>query len=404
MRKIKTLSAILFLGLAATMFASSAAAQENGNRDENGKVVRGPYLTNKLGDNWFIGIGGGFNVFGDGGYSSALGGNLDATVGKWITPAVGARVGYNGLTGSMWSDSESALGRELNTDKNLYKQRFGFSYLHADLLWNASHGIGGYKETRLWNFIPYLHTGIAMTYNRPGAEKFFDREYVAGLGLLNNVRLHKRIDLTLDLRGILIRGAHHATSGMSAAIQASVGVSVNLGKTNWTRAANWHNPIDTDKIAAAEKTAADLTSANKALAADKEKLAKANQELADANAELAKKAAETKAALDEIGPASVYFEIGQTTLSAKELQHLDFYLLNVLPNISSEKVAVLTGCADSATGTLKRNKYLSQKRVDYVKNLLVEKYGLEADRFQIRTKVAEDGEAAFNRAVIISFE
>ena len=218
------------------------------------------------------------------------------------------------------------------------------------------------------------------------------------------MRLHKRIDLTLDLRGILIRGAHHATSGMSAAIQASVGVSVNLGKTNWTRAANWHNPIDTDKIAAAEKTAADLTSANKALAADKEKLAKANQELADANAELAKKAAETKAALDEIGPASVYFEIGQTTLSAKELQHLDFYLLNVLPNISSEKVAILTGCADSATGTLKRNKYLSQKRVDYVKNLLVEKYGLESDRFQIRTKVAEDGEAAFNRAVIISFE
>ena len=28
-------------------------AQENGNRDENGKVVRGPYETNRFGDNWF---------------------------------------------------------------------------------------------------------------------------------------------------------------------------------------------------------------------------------------------------------------------------------------------------------------------------------------------------------------
>ena len=53
---------------------------------------------------------------------------------------------------------------------------------------------------------------------------------------------------------------------------------------------------------------------------------------------------------------------------------------------------------------MRRNKYLSQKRVDYVKKLLVEKYGLDADRFQFRTQVAKDGDPALNRAVIISFE
>ena len=102
--------------------------------------------------------------------------------------------------------------------------------------------------------------------------------------------------------------------------------------------------------------------------------------------------------------ASVYFEIGQTTLSQKELQHLDFYLKNVLPNVGDKKVAVITGSADSKTGTVRRNKYLSQKRVDYVMNILAEKYGIEADRFQVRTQVANEGEAALNRAVIISFE
>jgi hypothetical protein len=31
-------------------------AQEDGNRDENGKIVRGPYETNRFGDNWFISV------------------------------------------------------------------------------------------------------------------------------------------------------------------------------------------------------------------------------------------------------------------------------------------------------------------------------------------------------------
>ena len=49
--------------VAVSLTASPAVnAQENGNRDENGKIVRGPYETNQFGDNWFIGVGGGINI------------------------------------------------------------------------------------------------------------------------------------------------------------------------------------------------------------------------------------------------------------------------------------------------------------------------------------------------------
>ena len=46
----------LFYGaaaLAAVLMAAqvSVSAQENGNKDEYGKVVRGPYETNRFGDN-----------------------------------------------------------------------------------------------------------------------------------------------------------------------------------------------------------------------------------------------------------------------------------------------------------------------------------------------------------------
>jgi outer membrane protein OmpA-like peptidoglycan-associated protein len=275
-------------------------------------------------------------------------------------------------------------------------------------MWNISHAIGGYKETRLWNVIPYGHTGFLMTYDRgDDAQNFSDREFAMGLGLLNNIRLCDRVDLTLDLRGILTGGRHHAaTGGVAGAIQMTVGASVNLGKTNWTRAANWHNPSDVDALAAAAASAAALTAANAALADEKAELEKKNAELAQANDELQKALEDAKAnaGLTEVGPAAFYFEIGKTTLSAKELEHLDFYLKNVLPNVGDKKVAVITGSADSKTGTVRRNKYLSQKRVDYVMNILAEKYGIEADRFQVRTQVANEGEAALNRAVIISFE
>lgn len=398
-----------FAALALTVVSVCAAsAQENGNRDENGKIVRGPYLTNQFGDNWFVGVGGGINLFMDGGYKTAVGGALDVNAGKWITPAIGLRAGYSGLTGAEWSENSSALGLTLNDGKDMFKQKFGFAYLHADVLWNISHAIGGYKETRLWNVIPYGHTGLLMTYDRgDDAQNFLDREFAMGIGLLNNIRLCDRVDLTLDLRGILTSGRHHAaTGGVAGAIQMTVGASVNLGKTNWTRAANWHNPSDVDALAAAAASAAALTAANAALADEKAELEKKNAELAQANDELQKALEDAKAnaGLTEVGPAAFYFEIGQTTLSKKELEHLDFYLSNVLPYVKGKSVTVITGSADKKTGTSKRNQYLCEKRAEYLKNLLVEKYGIDATDFKVNTNIATEGDAALGRAVIISFE
>ena len=56
MKKVFSIVAI------ALMAMSVAFAQENNNRDENGNIVRGPYLTNEFGDNWFISLGAGANT------------------------------------------------------------------------------------------------------------------------------------------------------------------------------------------------------------------------------------------------------------------------------------------------------------------------------------------------------
>jgi hypothetical protein len=77
----------IFMGAAAlaTVFMTATFnvnAQENGNRDEFGNIVRGPYETNRFGDNWFIGAGGGINIFINDGYDIKIAPSVDANFGN----------------------------------------------------------------------------------------------------------------------------------------------------------------------------------------------------------------------------------------------------------------------------------------------------------------------------------
>ena len=404
MKTVKFFFGVLALAAVSLIASPAVNAQENGNRDENGKVVRGPYLTNKFGDNWFVSVAGGVNLFADLDQTEAIPAfALDVNVGKWITPSVGVRLGYAGVKGAAWAQEPSWLGSSLCSTNCAYKQNFNSTYIHADVMWNVSNAWGGYKETRFWNFIPYAHAGV-MRFGVKGLGG--DEEFAAGLGLLNALRLTNRLDLTLDLRTALVNARIHGGQGVACLFTPTIGLSVDLGKYNWVRASNWHNPVDADAISAAEASAAALAAANAALAADKKgledenaKLAAKNKALADENAKLAQ-----NQGLENVGPAAFYFEIGQTKLSTKELEHLDYYMNNVLPYVKGKKATVITGSADKKTGTTRRNQQLCDKRAAYLKNLLAEKYGVNTDDFVVNTNISAEGNPELQRAVVISFE
>ena len=143
------------LAIASLLFSANAFAQENNNRDENGKVVRGAYETNKAFDNTFIGIGAGVNSVVPSIRAPKNWGKIglaaDLNFGKWWTPAVGMRLGYHGL----WDVAKSATFNGTKAG-----DKFGFHYVHGDFLWNISNSIGGYKETRFWDFVPYATMGV----------------------------------------------------------------------------------------------------------------------------------------------------------------------------------------------------------------------------------------------------
>ena len=404
-----------FLLGAAALFAVALTAspalnaQENGNRDMDGKIVRGPYETNRFGDNWFIGVGGGINIFLNEGYDIRIGPSIDANFGKWFTPSVGMRIGYQGFNTGAWSDEPGVLGSVLDTDKNQYLQKFGYMYIHGDFLWNISNAFSGYKETRFWNFVPYLHSGFFRSYGLDGTN-FIDNEFAAGAGLLHNLRLSDRLDLIIDMRATFVNGRVIGNDGVGILPTVTAGLAVDLGWPNFVRTSTIIGAVEVanmEKTAILEAAIAALEIANASLEDQNAQLTKTNKKLTKQVNQMQNEIkVEPSQFFEGMTPAAVYFEIGQTTLSTKEMQHLDFLARNLIAKADAETKILITvmGSADSNTGTLKRNQHLSEARGKYVFDILTAKYGISPDRLTVKTEVVKNAaKPELSRAVVISF-
>lgn len=383
------------MAICIAMLAANAMAQENGNRGENNKIVTGPYETNRFFDNWFIGAGGGVNLYhGEndsyGSFSKRLAPAVDFSIGKWVTPSVGLRMQYSGLEAKGWSNYKSQYAKD--ADGSMFNEKFGVMNLHADVMWNISNAFSGYKETRTWNFIPYVGWGWARSYGN----STYNNELAATAGLLNNIRLGKVVDLTLEAKHMfvnqsfdgVIRGSK--AEGMSS---VTVGLTFKLGKSGFKRAAQPDYAPYNSRIKELEDNNATLDNKNKQLAADLEAAKKRKPEIVNVTSE----------AKVTASPVVLFFAIGKATLDSKELTNLEFYVKNAI-KADKEKVFTLIGSADKGTGSKERNQALSEQRMQYVYDLLVNKYGVSQDRL---IKKAEGdtnnrfAEPELNRAVII---
>lgn len=402
-----------FIGAAAlaavAMTASPALnAQENGNRDENGQIVRGPYETNRFGDNWFIGAGGGVNLFLNEGYDPAVGPSVDFNFGKWFTPSVGMRMGYQGIISKVWANMPTQLGPQRDASNGMYAQKFGYMYIHGDFLWNISNAFSGYKETRFWNFIPYAHAGYYRSYGLNGLN-FYNNEIAAGLGLLHNLRLTDRLDLVIDMRATVVNGRVHEAYGAAVIPSVTMGLAVDLGWPNFVRSTTIITALEVanaEKVMILETAALALEAANLSLAEENENLAKANNDLTKQLANMKKTEVDYTTFFEKMGPALVYFEIGQTVLGEKEMQHLDFIAQNLIASADKNTKIYLTllGTADSNTGTLRRNQYLSEARAKYVYDILTTKYNISKERLIIKSEVVKNApKPELSRAVAVSF-
>jgi outer membrane protein OmpA-like peptidoglycan-associated protein len=335
--------------------------------------------------------------------------SIDANFGKWFTPAVGMRIGYQGINAQAWSNTPGVLGSELDNDRNQYLQKFGYMYFHGDFLWNISDAIGGYKETRFWDFVPYLHAGYFRSYGLDNND-FNDNEFAMGAGLLHNLRLADRLDLIIDMRATVVNGRVIEGSGISVLPTVTAGLAVDLGWPNFVRSSTIIGALE---IANAEKTVilesaiAALEIANASLEDQNAQLSKSNKQLTQDIKSLKSQLKNDPATfLESMTPAAIYFNIGQSVLDEKEMAHLDFLASNLIAKADQDTDILITvmGSADGNTGSKGRNQHLSEARGKYVFDILTSKYGISPERLTVKTSVVQKAaKPQLSRAVVISF-
>lgn len=358
---------------------------------------RGPYETNKFFDNWYISAGGGVNLYeGEEDNQGKLGKRLaptwDLSLGKWITPTVGVRMQYTGGEAKGNTSLISDFMRPGKTYKGLYREKFRMNVIHADFMWNATHAICGYNSERVWNIIPFAGFGVAQSHGNGNR----NNEFVAAAGILNTFRVSNRIDINLEARQLILKDNQDGVvygkrvDGMTS---LTAGVSIKLGKTGFNRV---KAVIPADYSAYTSQ----INELNNTLRAQIEKENELRQLLAQEMSKAPQKETEIQTVTT---PVALFFSLGKSTLDAKELLNLDFYVKTAITK-DANKVFTLIGSADKETGTAKFNEELSKKRVDFVYNLLVDKYSIAPERLVKQAEGSSDNQfnsPELNRVVVI---
>ncbi|MBR7157415.1 MAG: OmpA family protein [Bacteroidales bacterium] len=357
---------------------------------------RGPYVTNRFFDNWFITAGGGVQVYmGENDSYGSLGKRLapalDISLGKWITPAVGVRMQYSGLQAKGWTSGETPYSDGL-VSGNIYKEKFNVMNLHADFLWNISNAISGYRSDRFWDFIPYVGFGWARSW----ANEDDRNEMAANVGLLHNLRLSDAFDISIDMRLMVVNQRFDFVSrGSSFEGMGSVtaGITYNFPVRKFQRASDI---IVVDDNTEFIETINDLQRKLSKAQAARESLA---QELAAERGKAPQVVKEVHAILPDL---AIFFEIGKAKLTEKSMINLG-YVADAIKQVP-DRMFIIFASADKETGTPAFNQKLSEKRGNAVFDALTQKFGVNPDQLTVQAVGSSDQRfngAALNRVVVI---
>lgn len=370
---------LIMLAIAGVSLTSMA--QETETTTEKYSVA-----TNSFWSNWFVQGGVQWTAF----YSSLEHGfdtsnnplksfrsnpQASVAIGKWFTPGLGLRTKVSGIWGKANGDS--------------------FKYWNAQeqVLFNLSNMFCGYNPKRVYNCIPFAGAGFARNMSSD--------MYAMGMsiGLLNEFNINKRVAINLELGWNRLENDFysegHANNGPRGwdshdnYLYAELGLTLNIGKTGWAKVP------DVDAIKALSQSQIDALNAQ--LADSKSE----NERLKAMLNEKPKEVAMPESIKQFITtPVSVFFNIGKTDVAnPKDLVNVE--ALAKYAKTNNSKIMV-TGFADSATGTPQINQKLSVKRAEIVKGELV-KMGVNADNIstQAHGGVETLSPISFNRRATV---
>lgn len=378
---------ITLLAFACAMFMGNFAASA-----QEVTYVEDPaqgYLFNRMQDNWWVEVDGGAGMLmstydqKQDNFIKRLGLKGQVAVGKWFSPLLGVRVGgeFNQMIGITnkygmgyrpWNKTVgTADGMELKPSK--FNNIGGF----ADVMFNATNWICGYKPGRFYNAIVYAGMGVHWAFeheNQTGDWKYaggkdHSRNFSARAGLLNQFNVTKNFAINLDLRFEMMQ---EHTDGYGYRTwneypSALIGFAYKFNKTEWNAPVVPVCPEVKYTDAYVDDLRAKLEAANQNIANLKKQLEECRKQKVPAPVEVK----EAEAPL-----ATIYFPINVSKIVGVQNQVVEA-VSEVMKGESNNYV--LTGWADNYTGNDKINTRLRKDRVATVKKTLVAK-GVEEGR------------------------
>ena len=355
------------LGMSMTAFAQQADP-----------TLKYSVATNSFWSNWFIQVGGDYNIWysnqehgrrldNGGNYNflskqrSSFGGSV--AIGKWFTPGIGLRTKLQGF-------NSKKIGAVGVTSQHFWS-------LNEHIMFNLSNLFMGYNPERVWNISPFIGGGMArnMSVNR----------YVMQLsaGINSSWRLCRNLDLyaeagwnrmedNFDGNEMAQLSNTHYGRGWEDKdnhLYAEIGLTFKLGK------ATWNKTPDVDAIKALSQSQID------ALNSQLNDLNTENEKLRKELAEKPKTTVLTKSLKEFVAtPISVFFNIGKIDVALlKDLVNVRALAKYAIENNSH---ILVTGYADSSTGTPAINQRLSEQRANTIVEELVK---MGVNRSNIRT-------------------
>lgn len=389
--KTRMLLLALLMGTATTIFAQTSTIEERVEYSSDKYKVE----TNGFWDNWFISLGAGPQLFwGDHDTKAPFGDRIapavDLAVGKWFTPVVGFRAMYSGLQvkgatkweNSGWSNSYGTGEAIGDPAHGLQGQKFYMGNVHVDALFNLNNLFAGYNPKRVWHCSVYAGMGWAWVYDK----KADAGEFAANLGVLNTFRLCDALDLNVDVRGMLAKdGFDDEIGGCTAEgnLSLTVGLTYKFKQRGWNRAKTVYR-TDYGQLDALREQVSKLS---------------------DENEQLRKHRCPEPETIKEFaaGNVSVFFNINSSVIASKK------DLVNVKEMAeyakANDKVMVVTGYADSNTGSAEYNQKLSEKRANAVAEQLV-KMGVDRNKIEVVAKGGVDALSpiSYNRRVVVTMK
>jgi len=394
--KTKIFLLSLLVGISVQIFAQESQHVYQSN--DPGYLAN--FKHSAAGDNWFINISGGAQVYNISNsysgvsFSDRIGFIPALAVGKWFSPYWGVRLKGQGLT------TVNSYAQE--TSGSYFQQGIDYLNVHLDAMWNLANYWGVYSPTKLFNFTPYVGMGwahrfklddnatIPVSYQVASDYRRFSDAFSFNGGIQFGFRLSNRVNLDFDL-GVTFLGDYFDRINQKGEndniFSAMGGFTFKLGKTTFDEV----EPMDYGLIN-------DLNGKINALRQENELLSKrpvSCPECPPVAPTIIK---------NEINyvPNVVFFRLNSSKIDAN--QQISVYNTANFVNETKQKINVV-GYADKGTGTSKYNMGLSEKRAKAVAKELTTKYNVPSEKITIEWKGSDEQPYQtnnWNRVVIMS--